>query len=143
MAEDTNDRHDGVQIKVWVPAAFYDLLRAQSARNQTSVAAEARRLMQAGLGPVGAIDEMKTTLTALDRFMRLHMEPLAFIAAMDAAYGREAWRYQLYAVQPESMEHISQTWADRAAKRIQRKLHLAPDEEPPKGDEADGSDDGT
>lgn len=130
MAQSTTVETDGVQIKVWIPAAFYDLLKAQAVRNQTSVAAEARRLMQAGLAPLGTLDELKSDLTKLSQFARLHLEPLAFIAAMDAAYSRVSWQHQQYTVWPEQAAEIGRKLGERAAKRIKKKLrNLEPDKE--------------
>lgn len=122
VAETTTVEKDGVQIKVWIPGEFYDLLKSQAARHQTSVAAEARRLMQAGLAPLGTLDELKSDLTKLSQFARLHLEPLAFIAAMDAAYSREGWRVQFYGSRPSDAPEIDHRLDLTATKRIQRKL---------------------
>ncbi len=43
------DEHTGVQIKVWIPEEFYDLLAVRAAEHGTNRAAEARALMMAGL----------------------------------------------------------------------------------------------
>ena len=138
MAEDTTDRHDGVQIKVWVPEGFYDMLKALAGRHRTSVAAEARRLMVAGVEPVETMDALAEGLVELDRFIRLHLEPLAFVAAMDAAkvaaYEKQriAAQRQLHlASHPrpdgkddseQQADFIDRQMADQATKRIQRVL---------------------
>lgn len=145
MAQSTTVETDGVQIKVWIPAAFYDLLKAQAVHNQTSVAAEARRLMQAGLAPLGTLDEVKSDLTKLSQFARLHLEPLTFIAAMDAAAGREYWKNQtFFSAQKAGADDPDRATAEadrfigeRAAKRIQRKLR----ELEPKPDKEEGETD--
>lgn len=133
MAQSTTVETDGVQIKVWIPSAFYDLLKAQATRNQTSVAAEARRLMQAGLAPLDTLGELKSDLTELSQFARLHLEPLAFVAAMDSAKTAEYWYNQVRtsrvgkndgdeAKGTEEAKNADRIFAERATKRIQRKL---------------------
>ena len=160
MAEDTNDRHDGVQIKVWVPEGFYDMLKSLAVRHRTSVAAEARRLMVAGVEPSEAVDALAEGLVELDRFIRLHLEPLTFVAAMDsakvAAYERQriAAQRQLHlASHPrpdgkDDSEHqanfIDRQMAERATKRIKRVLREiespALDREEEEGEEDDHAD---
>ena len=139
MAQSTTVETDGVQIKVWIPAAFYDLLKAQAARNQTSVAAEARRLMQAGLAPLGTVDDLKSDLIKLSQFVHLHLEPLAFIAAMDSAFSRESWRLQFYGSRPADAAEVDHKLGLRATKRLQRKLRAL---DPPKEPEGQVSTDG-
>jgi plasmid stability protein len=116
------DRHEGMQIKVWIPDGFYDLLRGRAKRFGTSVAEEARQLMQAGLAPLEAVEKMGQTIEELNQFLRLHVEPLAFIAAMDAAYGAESWRYQFGAAYKDQAAPLDRTLRERAAARLKRQL---------------------
>ncbi|AUW92625.1 hypothetical protein BXT84_00550 [Sulfobacillus thermotolerans] len=132
MAEDSNDRHDGVQIKVWVPEGFYDMLKALAARHQTSVAAEARRLMVAGVEPSEALDTVVEGLSDLNRFLRLHLEPLAFVSAMDSAKSAAYWKRRVYleshqrgSAKDEAkalMEQMERDMSDQATRRIKRVL---------------------
>jgi len=149
MANDTNDRHDGIQIKVWVSEGFYDMLKALAHRRQTSVAAEARRLMVAGVEPSEALDTIVDQVTALDRFIRLHLEPLTFVAAMDAAKGAAYWKRRVYLDArakgkdqegaQETMERMERDMAEQATRRIRRVLREV--EEPMENvEEGDGDD---
>ncbi|MCL6562174.1 MAG: hypothetical protein K6U87_04120 [Firmicutes bacterium] len=113
---------EGVQIKVWLPADVYDLLKARAARKGTSVAAEARRLLLAGLANIRPSEGVEQALAGLGRFIEQHLEPLVFVAAMDAAFGREAWQYQFYAAYGEKAEAMVRELGERATKRLQRKL---------------------
>lgn len=116
---------DGVQIKVWVPEGLYDWLRVQAGRKHTSVAAEARRLMNAGMATVESLDDLRDQIRALTRWLDLHLEPLAYAAATDAAFGVEAWRLQLrgaYAETPDEAERVEGTLEQRAVARVQRVL---------------------
>ena len=96
----------GVQIKVWIPQDFYDLLRGRAARFHTSVAEESRKLMQMGLSGLQGFESLNGRMIQMDRFLHEHLEPLVFIAAMDSAFGAESWRYQFRAsYKDRSKEH--------------------------------------
>ncbi len=58
---------EGVQIKVWIPDGFYDLLKARAGRHRTSVAEEARRLMQLGLSEGMTWEQFQASLEHLER----------------------------------------------------------------------------
>ena len=121
----TTNRHNGKQLNVWVPDAFFDLLQARAARNHTSAGTEARLLMEAGLPKLEKMDDIHEGLVDLMRYLELHVEPLMFLSAMDAGFGAESWRYQLLtATQGDvtKMKEIDRKLRDRATKRIQRKL---------------------
>ena len=129
MTVETN----GLQIKVWIPQDFYDLLRARAGRFHTSVAQEARKLMQAGLTQIKPSETLETIVTDLDRYVRLHIEPLVFVAAMDAGYGAEGWRKQWEIMRthniPTDFQALDQELREKVTKRIQRKLHELPGED--------------
>lgn len=132
MAEDSNDRHDGVQIKVWVPEGFFDMLKALAVRHRSSVAAEARRLMVAGVEPSEALNTVVEGLSDLNRFLRLHLEPLAFVAAMDSAKAAAYWKRRVFLESHQSgrakdeakalMDKLEQEMAAQAARRVRRVL---------------------
>lgn len=114
--------NDGVQIKVWLPSGFYDVLKARATRNHTSVAAEARQLMQVGLANLRPAEDLAEAVTAIRRYLELHLEPLAFIAAMDAAFGAESWRYQFGAAYKDQAAALDRMLRERAAARVKRQL---------------------
>lgn len=111
---------DGVQIKVWVPEGFYDMLKALAGRHRTSVAAEARRLMIAGVEPSEAIDAIAEGLVEMDRFIRLHLEPLSFAAAMDSAKAAAYWKRRVYLESHHG--HVNQADAQTLADRMDRQM---------------------
>ncbi len=127
MAGFGNSDEDGTQIKVWVPGALYDLLRARAGRNHTSVAAEARRLMRAGVSAVEGIDALHRDLASVTRWLELHMEPLVFLAAMDAARSELHWEAQIRATNPKAAEDLERRISALAADRISRKLQAIED----------------
>ena len=143
----TTDRHNGKQLNLWVSDDFFDLLQARAGRNHTSVGAEARILMEAGLPQIEKLDDIHEGLVDLMRFFELHLEPLAFIAAMDASFGAESWRYQLLTATQgdvKKMQEIDKKLRDRATKRIQRKLReldVIPDESKAEGEDDDANED--
>lgn len=130
MAENGNQKRpvetQGVQIKVWIPQDFYDLLRARASRFHTSVAEEARKLMQMGLSGLRSVEALNGQMIQMDRFLRQHLEPLSFIAAVDAAYGVESWRQQFQAMVGKRFagkpEELDRELRHLATKRLQRKL---------------------
>ena len=133
MAENGSDRHDGVQIKVWIPQDFYDLLRARAARFHTSVAEESRKLMQMGLSGLQGFEALNGRMIQIDRFLHQHLEPLAFIAAMDSAFAAENWQQQTWIVHERQhngdkekaakpYQEYQRMLRERATKRLQRKL---------------------
>jgi plasmid stability protein len=83
MEQPATVEKDGVQIKVWVSEGLYDWLRAQASRNHTSVAAEARRLMHAGMAAIEGLDALRDDVIALQRYLELHLEKLAWMGAVD------------------------------------------------------------
>jgi len=124
-----DDRHEGVQIKVWLPDGVYDLLKGRAKRFGTSVAEEARRLMQAGLAPLETLEKAVETIEGITQFLHEHMEPLGFISAMDAAYSAEAWRYQLGAAYKDQAASLDRTLRERAATRLKRQLRELEEED--------------
>lgn len=93
--------------------------------------------MRIGLANVKPSENIAADLTALQRYLELHLEPLAFIAAMDSAYSREGWRLQLYGSRPGDATEVDRKLGLKATKRIQRKLH-----ELDTGEELNGGEDG-
>ena len=123
----------GVQIKVWIPQDFYDLLRARAARFHTSVAEESRKLMQMGLSGLQGFEALNGRMIQMDRFLHQHLEPLAFIAAMDSAFAAENWQQQTWIVHERQhngdkekaakpYQEYQRMLRERATKRLQRKL---------------------
>jgi len=114
------------QIRVNLPTDFYTILRERSTRHGTSLSAEAFRLMRMGLANVKPSDNLAADLTALRRWLELHLEALTYTAAVDAGYGAEAWRWQLATVLKDDRARFEETDAKirgRAVKRVQRALH--------------------
>ena len=74
----TGNEHNGVQIKVWIPEEFYDLLAVRAQENGTNRAAEARGLMLAGL-----------QAESMQQQELNHLERVGWFAARDVAHVRE------------------------------------------------------
>nr|WP_172684558.1 hypothetical protein [Sulfobacillus thermotolerans] len=68
--------HTGMQIRVWISEDVYGLLKARARNHGTSVAEEARRLMQLGLAEGMTWEQFDA---ALD-----HLERLAYDTAVNA-----------------------------------------------------------
>ena len=138
MTQNANERHEGHKLQLWVSDEIFAVLQRQAHRHNVSLAEAARQLMQSGIAPSATMDAIVEGFIELDRFIRLHLEPLAFVAAMDAAkvaaYEKQriAAQRQLYlASNPRSdgkddsdrqADFIDRQMAERATKRIQRVL---------------------
>ena len=116
------EQKDWARLQVYVPPDFYEVLQSRAKHRGVSLSAEGLRLMRLGLANVKPSENIAGDLTALKRYLELHLEPLAFIAAMDAAYSREGWRVQFYGSRPSDAPEIDHRLGLTAAKRIQRKL---------------------
>ena len=155
-----NGSSDWQQIRVNVPADFYDVLKIRSGQHGTSLSAEALRLMRLGLAGVKPGENISADITALKRYLELHLEPLMFVAAMDsakvAAYEKQRIIGQRQAYlrsnpRPDGQDDsqaqarlIDREMSMQATRRIQRVLHeieapMAPmmDLEEGEGDNAD------
>ncbi len=133
MPNNANERHIGHKVQLWVSEALYAALKARAARHDTSVAEELRKAASAGLDPLNGLDTIQDLLIALRQFAQLHLEPLAYIAAMDSAFNAANWQQQTWHLherqQGGDKEKASKTYQDHqrtlrdiAAKRLQRKL---------------------
>jgi plasmid stability protein len=124
-------QEQGVQIKVWLPDGFYDVLKSRAARHRTSVAEEARRLMRWGLAGAEGVDGVNDQMARLDAYLRQHLEPLVWAAAMDsawqAAYGRANLRAN--ARDKAVADRVDQDLRQAARERVQRVLRLGHEEE--------------
>jgi len=146
MPKDTTERHDGHKVQMWVSHELYAALKDRAIRHDTSVAEELRKAANAGLDVLDGLDEIYNLLIDLRQFTRLHLEPLAFIAAMDSAKTAEYWKNQtLMSAQQAHMENPEEVLAnaeriigERATKRLQRKLQNNPSERGRGDDEDDG-----
>lgn len=136
-----DNQPEWVRMQVYVPPDFYAVIKARSIHRGASISAEGLRLMKLGLANVKPAENVEADLTALRRYLELHLEPLAFVAATDAAYSREAWRFQLYSARSDTAPEVTRKLALRATQRIQRKLHQWPEESQPFGAQ-DESEDG-
>ena len=99
MMEKTTKAQSSVhwnQIRVNLPEDFYTLLRQRAASHHRSLSAEALQLMRVGLAHVKPQENIAGEVKNLDRYVRLHLEPLVFIAAMDAAFNAENWQQQAW-----------------------------------------------
>lgn len=132
MGESTNAGRDGwIRMQVYVPPDFFEVIKERAAQRATSVSAEGLRLMRIGLANVKPNENLAADLTALRRWLELHLEPLVFVAAMDAAFGREAWQWQIYSVWRDRRDEAARAereFARRAAARLQRQLRGVGDE---------------
>ena len=130
---------DWQRVQVYLPQDFYEILLVRSKRRGTSLSAEAFRLMRLGLANVKPSENVEAVLSAMERYIELHLEPLAFIAAMDAGYGAEGWRKQWEIMRthniPTDFQALDQELREKVTKRIQRKLRELPDEGDPEDKE--------
>ncbi len=153
MAETTNpSQADWTRLQVYVPPDFYAVLQARAKHRGVSLSSEGLRLMRLGLANIKPSETVSEDLAVIKRFLELHLEPLAFVAAMDAAkvaaYEKQriAAQRQLYlASNPRSdgkddseqqANFIDRQMAERATHRIQRVLRGI--ESPAFGLEAEG-----
>lgn len=141
MVQTANVENGGKQVKVWLPMDVFDLLQARANHEHTSVGEQVRRQINAGLVPLGKVNDIHEAMIDLMRWFELHLEPLVFIAAMDSAFGAESWRYQLLSAAQgdvETMKENDRKLRERAKRRIQRKLNEVEGEGSPQRDEAEG-----
>ena len=144
MEHSTIDRHEGHQVKLWVSDELYAALKARAMRHDTNVSEELRKAASAGLEPLNGLDEIRDLLIDLRQFERVHMEPLAYIAAVES--GKTA-RY-FYASQSaifrqndpktakERMAEVDRAFHDKAVARVKRALRLSdPDQESEENDD--------
>lgn len=111
---------------------LYAALKMRSVRHDSSIAAELNQAANAGLEVLDGLDEIYNLLVDLRQFARLHLEPLTFIAAMDAASSREYWKNMTYQSAAGNKEQFpdpqkttddgDRTVGERASQRIQRAL---------------------
>ncbi len=133
MPNNANERHVGHKVQLWVPDALYAALKARAVRHDTSLAEELRKAASAGLDPLNGLDTIQDMLIDLRQFEKLHLEPLAYIAAMDSAFNAENWQQQTWIVHERQhngdkekaakpYQEYQRMLRERAAKRLQRKL---------------------
>lgn len=95
--------HPGqTKVRVWLPTPLYRFLRAQAVEQGVPLTQVIRDLIQAGLAAQRQQDRAAENVERLERFMREHLEPLAYVAAIEAAAGRHHWRMQHEAVARET-----------------------------------------
>ena len=124
------DQKDWARIQVYVPPDFYEVLQSRAKHRGVSLSAEGLRLMRLGLANVKPSENIAADLTALQRYLELHLEPLTFIAAMDAAVAREYWKNltfrsataERYPDPQKTTDEGGRNMGERATNRIQRKL---------------------
>lgn len=132
MPENANDRHDGHKLQLWVSDEIFAVLQRAASRHHVSLAEAARRLMQSGIAPNETLDAIAEELNELGRFVRLHIEPLLFVAAMDASKGTAYWKRRVYgeshrgetsAEQAQDIaEALDRQMAEQATGRVKRVL---------------------
>ena len=110
------------RVQVYMPPDFYEVIQARAKRRGVSLSSEAYRLIRIGLANMKPNENIEADLLALERYVKLHLEPLAFIAAMDSAFGAESWRYQFRASYKDRSDDLLYQLGQRATKRLQRKL---------------------
>lgn len=123
------DPEDTLQIRIWITQARYEQLKLRARHHDHSIAAEARDLMEAGERATDADAELQRKIDSLRRYIESHLEPLAFIAAMDSAYAREGWRFQLKQIKRgEEAKEKDRELAQLATNRLKRKLRELDDD---------------
>ena len=134
MAEnDKVSEKEWERVQVYVPPDFYEILQARAKRRGVSLSSEAYRLIRIGLANVKPNENIEADLVSLERYVKLHLEPLVFVAAMDAAYGAANWEQQAWHLhehqQGGDKEKATQTYRvhqrvlrDIATKRLRRKM---------------------
>lgn len=124
---------DWERVQVYMPPDFYEVLQARAKRRGVSLSSEAYRLIRIGLANVKPNENLESVLTDIERYLKLHLEPLAFIAAMDSAFNAANWEQQTWLVHERQnggdKEKATETYQDHqrtlrkiATKRLQRKL---------------------
>ncbi len=131
MTNNASERHEGHKVQLWVSDELYAALKARAVRHDTNVSEELRKAASAGLDPLNGLDTIQDLLTNLKQFTKLHLEPLAFVAAMDSAYDAASW-HRLWGTtaagkNPQDLEVLEHQLREQATKRLQRKLRV-PDE---------------
>ncbi len=133
MPNNAIERHVGHKVQLWLSDELYAALKARAVRHDTSLSEELRKAASAGLDPLNGLDTIQDMLIDLRQFEKLHLEPLAFVAAMDSAFAAENWQQQAW-VQSERQyggdkqkaakpyQQYQQMLRERATKRLQRKL---------------------
>ena len=134
MAEnDKVSEKEWERVQVYMPPDFYEVIQARAKRRGVSLSSEAYRLIRIGLANMKPNENIEADLAALERYVKLHLEPLAFIAAMDSAYTAANWEQQTWHLherqQGGDKEKASKTYQehqrvlrDIATKRLRRKL---------------------
>ena len=134
MAENNKTgEKDWERVQVYMPPDFYEVIQARAKRRGVSLSSEAYRLIRIGLANVKPNENIEADLVSLERYVKLHLEPLVFVAAMDSAFNAENWQQNAW-VQSERQHNGDKEKAakpyqeyqrmlrERATKRLQRKL---------------------
>ena len=134
MAKTGHDRHDGHKVQMWVSDELYAALKERAERHDASVAEALRQAAMAGPEPLHGLATIQDVLTDLKQFTKFHLEPLAFVAAMDSAYLAAAWHTQWAAApqfvkSPQDLEKLEHQLRQKATQRVQRKLRALPGDE--------------
>lgn len=132
MRENAAERHEGHKLQLWVSDELFAVLQRQASRHNVSLAEAARQLMQAGIAPSDTMDALTEGLAKLDRFMRLHLEPLMFVAAIDSAKAAAYWKRRVFLESHQRgnpkddaialMNQMERDMAEQAARRVRRVL---------------------
>ena len=147
MEHSTIDRHEGHQVKLWVPDALYAALKARAMRHDTNVSDELRKAASAGLEPLDGLDEIHDLLIDLRQFERVHLEPLAYIAAVEAGktaryfYASQAavFRQNDPKTAKERIAEVDRAFHEGAVARVKRALRLS--DTPQESEENDDQED--
>lgn len=115
-----SDQVEWGRMQVYVPPDFYAVIKERAVRRGVSISAEGLRLMKLGLGNVKPSENIAADLIALRRYLELHVEPLAYIAAVDSAKNIQYWMQQTLG----SFQRIDQNTAAKRAETVDRELHM-------------------
>ena len=92
--------HAGRQLRVWISEDVYDLLKARTRRHGTSLAEEARRLMQLGLADRMTWAQLEAAVDHLERLAHDTAVNARLLTAVEESKARVSFRTQ-NAGQPE------------------------------------------
>lgn len=148
MSNGAIGRHEGHKLQLWVSDESFSVLQRKAHRDNISLAEAARRLMQSGIAPSETTDNILEGLVGIDRFISSHLEPLIFVAAIDAAKVAAYWKRRVYlethrgtvgADEAKALaEKVDRAMAEHATKRIKRVLReIDHPIEPPLEEESD------
>lgn len=129
--------HAGMQIRVWISEDVYDLLKARARHHGTSVAEEARRLMQLGLAEGMTWEQFDASLDHLERLAYDTAVNARLLTKVEESRARMSFKQQQGTGQPDDavLQRFRRQWGElrhEASEALTRYLQA---EEGPEGEE--------